>query len=85
MSNKVNKVLWLSFCDGSLPKGSQFLGVFITEADSVMQAAKKAWDLNMNPGGEIQSVDVTNDFSITPEHMDRLMSKDEVKAYGFIE
>ena len=85
MSNKVNKVLWLSFCDGSLPKGSQFLGVFITEADNVMEAAQKAWQLGVNPGGEIQSVDVTNDFSIKPEHMDKLMSKDEVRECGFID
>jgi hypothetical protein len=43
---------WMSFCDPELPKGSQFLGVAIVEAEAERTAIATAWDNDCNPGGE---------------------------------
>ena len=44
---------YLSFCDGSAPKGQQWLGCCIVEGDDVVEAAARAHDLGCNPGGQV--------------------------------
>lgn len=44
---------YLSFADGSLPEGTQFLGAVIVEAEDFGAAVAKAHALKINPGGEV--------------------------------
>ena len=41
---------WLSFAG---PRPKRFLGVAIVEAESYDQAVQKAWELEINPGGNV--------------------------------
>lgn len=75
---------WISFCDGSKPKGTQFLGVVIVRAKGFAGAIKRAWDIGINPGGEAQGYE-TDPSGIAPEHMDRLLSKSDLIAAGYID
>ncbi|MDD2775483.1 MAG: hypothetical protein PHU06_05980 [Gallionella sp.] len=70
---------WLSFADASRPKGGQFLGVLIGEADDVTEVIKKAWRLGMNPGGEIQFHILAQDLKVPEPLLWRLMTKQEAK------
>jgi len=36
-------VVYLSFADGRLPKGEQWLGAAIVQGDTVAEAVKQAW------------------------------------------
>ena len=45
-------LFWLSFADGSKPKGTQFLGACVVEAPSFADAIQVAWAHGCNPGGE---------------------------------
>ena len=70
---------WLSFCKTNWPaavrkNGYHFLGVAIVEADGFMQAIKKTWDLQINPGGEVKGWMVEN---VPSEYHDRLLSRRE--------
>jgi hypothetical protein len=49
---------WLSFCDPAKPKGEQFLGVALVEADDLPSATRRAWREGCNPGGEIAGFDL---------------------------
>ncbi len=74
---------WLSFADPDLPKGSQFLGVVITNAVGVAHAMQKCWDLGCNPGGQVMAYP-TDAAKIPKECFDRLLSKQELIDYDFI-
>jgi hypothetical protein len=76
---------YLSFCDPKLPKGTQFLGATVIEADSIEMVAPMAHLLGRNPGGEIAIV--TLPFSSRDEspesgrkYFDRFVPRDEVLA-----
>ena len=75
---------WMSYCDGSLPKGSQFLGVTIIKAKGMAHAVQRAWDMGINPGGEIQAYE-TDPAAIAPDHFNRLLSKDDLITAGYID
>lgn len=45
--------VWLSFADGDLPAGSQFLGVCLVLAYGIIGAVMEAHRLGINPGGEV--------------------------------
>jgi len=47
---------WLSFADASLQAGEQSLGVVIVEAADIVSAARAAWSLGCNPGGEVKGM-----------------------------
>ncbi len=49
---------WLSFADGDLPKGQQFLGACIVQAETNIDAVTKAHLLGINPGGEVMMVEI---------------------------
>lgn len=44
---------WLSFCDGRLPKGSQFLGACVVCAPDFLTAVTVSHLYGCNPGGEV--------------------------------
>lgn len=49
---------WLSFCDADKPKGSQFLGVVLVDAESLEDAVRACWKAGCNPGGEVASIEL---------------------------
>lgn len=74
---------WLSFADGTKPKGFQFLGVVIVEAYGFTDAIQKSHDLGINPGGEVQGSRVDpmpDDFPA--EKLNRLLSKADLAGFG---
>lgn len=79
-----NKLLWLSFCDATKPKGEQFLGVVIIGATDVVEASRKAWNLGINPGGEIKSVELPPDCYVPEKAQNKLLSKQGLRMYKLI-
>lgn len=75
---------WLSFCDTEKTAGQQFNGVVITWAKGVAHAIEKSWSLGINPGGQVMSY-VTDPFDIDKNHFDRLLSKQKLIDYGYID
>jgi hypothetical protein len=72
-------LLWLSFVDPEKPQGERSLGVIITEASDVVDAAGKLHDLGINPGGEVACWPVNEEHrKILAPHMNKLMSADEI-------
>ena len=74
---------WLSFCDGSLPEGAQFLGACIVRAVTMKGAIRAAWDNNCNPGGEVmgRAIDLATAAKVAPQWIDRLLTKAEVALF----
>jgi hypothetical protein len=72
---------WLSFADGSRPKGHQFIGVVIVQGDSLGWAVLRAHQLGINPGGEVQAVPLTRKVPST-EWRERLLTFDECEEAG---
>lgn len=71
---------WLSFADSSLPKGSQFLGACIVgPADDLARAAKLAWWVGINPGGEVMGKPIADEtfVGIPVDWTARLLTRDE--------
>lgn len=69
---------YLSFADGSRPKGTQFLGACIIEAPNIILCAIRAYELGINPGGEILSVRCE---SVPPEKWrNRLLTREDIAA-----
>lgn len=70
---------WMSFCDASLPKGSQFLGGLLIEADDFHAALLKSHRLLINPGGEVKAFEVKVPISesIEGEYANRLLTREE--------
>ena len=75
--------MWMSFCDTEKPKGQQFIGVVITRAKGMAHAIDKTHRLGINPGGEVMSYE-TNPDDIASEHFDKLLTKDDLVAAGYI-
>lgn len=72
---------YLSFVDGRLPKGEQWLGAAIVEGLDITEAVKKAWRLGINPGGEVAGIEIEHVPS--PRFCNRLMiSKSELRDLG---
>lgn len=71
---------WLSFCDTERPAGEQFLGVAIVEAPNVPMATVRAWDLGVNPGGQVAAYDVPAGHLPAVEWRDRLLTRAEAEA-----
>jgi len=85
------KTYWLSFCDPDKPAGEQFLGVAIVEAEpgstdreTVARAIRRAWALNINPGGEVMTTCLPDDslHLIPATARNRLLSKEEAEDVG---
>jgi hypothetical protein len=75
---------YLSFCDVERPKGQQFIGATVVEAEDEEGAIERATALGINPGGEAAIVRLTCER--LPEdranYLDRLVPREEVMADG---
>lgn len=77
---------YLSFCDPTLPAGTQFLGATVIEADCEDDIPTVAWNMGRNPGGEIAFVlleGVTGRADVPDQgkkYFDRFVPRDEVMA-----
>jgi len=73
---------WLSFADDEKPKGEQFLGVVVIKAPGFLHAVKRAWDLKINPGGEVLG-NYMDEAEIEKAEMpyDTLLSKAALEYY----
>jgi hypothetical protein len=75
---------WLSFHDPDANSDKRFLGVAIFDIDesngecSVVEIARHAWKLGVNPGGMVVICDVTGDSLIRAEHKNRLITDDDL-------
>lgn len=81
---------WLSFADGDLPKGKQFLGVVVVpDCVNMADALSQVHQAGINPGGEVQGMSLEG---ISPEGqavMDRtpkltLLSAADLTALGHL-
>lgn len=75
---------WLSFVEPSAADGQRFLGVAIVEGHGVSSAAIRAHDLEINPGGEVQAVELIGNDIPPPEMRNRLLSREELSAAALI-
>ena len=73
---------WLSFSDPKLPEGQRFVGVAIVQAYGVASAALRAEELGINPGGDVQSVELKGDGIPADEFRNRLLDVNELKRTG---
>lgn len=72
---------YISFADGSLPEGEQFLGACFVKAQGEMTAVGVTHLLNINPGGEVMIVGPMYDDQVPPEQPRwRLMQREEIDA-----
>lgn len=75
-----DSVWWLSFADPDLPPGTQFLGVVILNAPDFMSAVLLSHALKLNPGGEVQGVELPIPNPLRAQDFNRLLSRDECAA-----
>jgi hypothetical protein len=79
---------WLSFVDTDksappeeqVPGGGGFLGVVIVEADNPDTAIRRAWELGVNPGGQVQIVGPGPLDAYPPEVLNRLLTAEEASG-----
>ena len=84
MAIELSKFWWLSFCDATRPKGTQLLGVVVTEAETMAGAIQRAWALEVNPGGEVLSTPVSEEMipllrQVGAGYIDRLLTRHEAE------
>ncbi len=75
---------WCSFCDPDKPHGSQFLGALVIRADSVYEISSRAWELGLNPGGEVLMYQIPEYYvqRVPQEWIEtRLITKEECDAF----
>ena len=77
-----DSLYWLSFADGKLPNGSQFLGGAFVRAKTMAEALRDAHRDGINPGGEVQSIHCPDGNDPTGKRIEdsdigRLMQRDE--------
>jgi hypothetical protein len=69
---------WLSFADGTRPKGSQFLGAVLVRAHGTTDAVLQSHRLGLNPGGEVLSVQAPDGYEPNEKYVGRLLSKADI-------
>lgn len=78
---------WLSFVDGNRPAGQKFLGVCIVSARTFVEAVLITHSLGINPGGEVQGMQLPNPIPpCAPSldgYTDRLLSLSDLESGGF--
>lgn len=72
---------WLSFCDPKRPRGTQFLGACLVEADSMPEALSASWSHKCNPGGEVLAYEVPAQYqhNIQRFELNTLLSEQQIK------
>ncbi len=73
---------WLSFCDGSLPEGTQFLGAAVVDGETFADAIIRAHRLGCNPGGEVMFVEIPEDALPAPSYRHRLLDRATAERCG---
>lgn len=76
---------WLSFADGNLPAGTQFLGCAIVPASDFISAVMAVRRGGYNPGGEVMGREFVVDddggrIQPPPEYVGRLLTKAEAET-----
>ena len=79
---------WLSFVDTDksdppgeqVPGGGGFLGVVIVEATDEVSAVTRAWELKINPGGQVGILGPIPQDVYGPLVRDRLLTAEEAQA-----
>jgi len=77
---------WLSFADGTLPRGSQFLGGVLIEAESFVDAIERSHALGINPGGEVKGAGPSwpadeVGMEAFEKYKNRLLTKEDAKEF----
>ena len=73
---------WLSFADGERPKGQQFLGACLVQAQGLLGATLAARLLGLNPGGEVKGVGpIPTDTEFPPGWTNRLLNREECAEF----
>lgn len=92
----MEKLWWLTFSDPHLSFEKRFLGIAVVTAETFEGALKKTWELGINPGGQVQGLELEEEnFLGNVEqikagleqarlHQNRLLSMDDLKAFGLI-
>lgn len=73
---------WISFADPDKPKGSQSLGVVIVKGGGMQEALQNAWTMNINPGGQVQAIEIPDEHVPPAEFHNRLLSRAELEEAG---
>lgn len=77
------KWFWLSFVDPTKPQGLRSLGIAVVEGYDFLGAIQRAWDLGINPGGEVAGYEVTEGDGLpAAEYRNRLVSPEECASSG---
>ena len=74
---------FMSFADGSLPAGTQFLGGCFVQAGSLPAAITLSHALGINPGGEVRVMELPEDAvedHVPERDRYRLLSRQEIEA-----
>ena len=79
--NQRPRWFWLSFADAELPKGEQFLGACLVKAVIFPAAIEKAHRLGINPGGEVQGMELDDDAEPLPGWDHRLLTRAECEQF----
>lgn len=74
--------LWyMSFADGSLPEGSQWLGACFVKARGLVDATKASHRRGCNPGGGVKAGAMEDGTEIPDEWLNRLLNKDDFSRF----
>ena len=83
------QLMELYFQDPEKPAGQRFLGAVLMrdEGQDVARLAARAWQLGVNPGGELRAwhVDSERLTGFTEAHLDRLLPEAEGLALGLFQ
>jgi hypothetical protein len=71
---------WMSFADPDRPEGTQFLGCLILQATDPMDLITKSHRMGLNPGGEVQFLEIPPEGIPAEKWHNRLLSRDDVAA-----
>ena len=75
---------WLSFCDGTRPAGSQFLGAVCVRGFDIGSASMEAHARGCNPGGEVMGIEGPPDFAPPDGFTNRLLTRAECEEFDRI-
>lgn len=66
----------------SFAEPGKFLGAIVTEADSLVEAIKKTHRLGVNPGGDIMSAPVADQYLVNLDLFpkDRLLTREDLAS-----
>jgi hypothetical protein len=69
--------MYISFAD----EDRGFLGACIILANGPASAIHRAWELGINPGGQVMSAEIGDQDIPGPEFLDRLLTKEEIRSF----